>query len=85
MKRQFKKFRELVKDFVYGATTYDYTIELKHKMFQNECILEAVVFGDRYGFPTSNYYRLKLIPYWMKRLNQIDKEIFREKDILEKL
>jgi hypothetical protein len=85
MKRQLKKFEKLIKDFVYGLTTYEYTIELTHKMFQNECILEAVVFGDRYGFLTSNYYRLKLLPYWMKKLNQIDKEILREKDILEKV
>ncbi|MGB9727215.1 MAG: hypothetical protein ACPLZF_02295 [Nitrososphaeria archaeon] len=85
MSKQFKRFKDAAKDFIFGMTTYDYTVELKHKMFQHECILEAVIFGDRYGFPTSNYYRLRLLPYWLKRLNQIDKEILREKDVLEKL
>jgi hypothetical protein len=54
-------------------------------MFQHECILEAIVFGDRYGFPISNYYKLRLLPYWIERLTQFDKEILREKDILEKM
>ncbi|GEM_PF-1043212 len=82
---QFRKFKKLIKDFVYGATTYEYALELEHKMFQHECILGAVVFGDRYGFFISNYYKLRLLPYWIERLTQFDKEILREKDILEKM
>ncbi|MEM2373837.1 MAG: hypothetical protein QXI11_05285 [Thermoproteota archaeon] len=81
--RHLKNFKRIIKDFVYGATTYQYVLELERKIFHNECILEIAVLGDRYGLPTSCYYKLKLLPYWITRLNEMDKEILREKDVLE--
>ncbi|MEM2197392.1 MAG: hypothetical protein QW290_09960 [Sulfolobales archaeon] len=75
----------MVKGFIYGATTYDYVIELRSKEFQYECLLQAIVLGDRYGIPSSHYYRLKLLPYWVTKLKHFDREILREKDILEKI
>lgn len=49
MSKQFKRFKDAAKDFIFGMTTYDYTVELKHKMFQHECILETVIFGDPFN------------------------------------
>lgn len=84
LKIKLKAFKKIAKDFIYGATVYDYTVELKHKMFQHECILAMVIFGDRYGFPITNYYRFRILPYWIRKLDLFDKEILKEKDLLEK-
>jgi len=78
------RFKKIVRDFVYGATTYQYVLELKRKIFHHDCMLQIAVLGDRYGLPTSCYYKLKLLPYWVREIREMDKEILREKDILEK-
>jgi hypothetical protein len=79
------KLTHALKNFIYGATTYDYVIDLMHKQFLHECLFQAVIFGDRYGIPTSNYYRLRLLPLLMKKFPLFDREILKEKDLLEKL
>jgi hypothetical protein len=79
------KLTRALKSFIYGATTYDYVLDLMYKQFLHECLLQAAIFGDRYGLPISNYYKLKLLPFLVKKFPLFDREILREKDLLEKL
>jgi len=79
------KLTHALKSFIYGATTYEYVLDLMHKQFLHECLFQTSIFGDRYGLPISNYYRLKLLPFMMKKFPLLDREIMREKDLLEKL
>jgi len=78
------KLTRALKSFIYGATTYEYVLDLLHEQFLHECLLQVSIFGDRYGLPVSNYYRLRLLPFMVKKFPLFDKEILREKDLLEK-
>lgn len=80
----FKKIVGIIKDILYGMTTYKDVVELRKKAFQSECLLMAVTLGDMLGVPTQSYYRLRLLPYWARKVERFKNEILREKDILEK-
>jgi hypothetical protein len=44
-----------------------------------------VVLGDMLGYPTSAYYRLRLLPYWLPRIKEWKIFLLREKDVTEKI
>ncbi|MEM2281149.1 MAG: hypothetical protein QXZ68_04070 [Candidatus Bathyarchaeia archaeon] len=78
-------FLRKLKDFLIGATVYSVVRDLKEKRLQVEYGLMLVVIGDMLGFPLPVYYRLRLLPYWLPRLNEWKTFLLREKDVTEKL
>lgn len=78
-------FLRKLKDFIIGATVYSAIRDLEEKILLVEYGLMLVVLGDMLGFPIPTYYRLRLLPYWLPRLNEWKIFLLREKDITEKL
>lgn len=79
------KIKAAIKDFLFGATTYDMVRSLEEKMLYAKYALMLVTIGDMLGHPISSYYRLKLLPYWMPHIQAWKHDLLREKDITEKL
>lgn len=78
-------FLRKLKDFLIGATVYSVVRDLEEKRLLVEYGLMLVVLGDMLGFPPSNYYRLRLLQYWLPRLNEWRTFLLRERDVTEKL
>jgi len=79
------KIKAAIKDFLFGATTYDMVRSLEEKMLYAKYALMLVTIGDMLGYPISAYYRLRLVPYWMPYIQAWKHDLLREKDITEKL
>lgn len=79
------KIKAAIKDFLFGATTYDMVRSLEEKMLYARYALMLVTIGDMLGYPISAYYRLRLLPYWMPYIQAWKHDLLREKDITEKL
>lgn len=78
-------FWRKIKDFFIGATVYSAIKELEEKRLLIEYGLMLAVLGDMLGYPVSSYYRLKLFPFWLPRIEAWKSFLLREKDITEKL
>lgn len=78
-------FLRKLKDFLIGATVYGAIRDLEEKRLLIEYGLMLAVLGDMLGYPFSNYYRLKLLPYWIPRLKEWKIFLLKEKDVTEKL
>lgn len=78
-------FLRKLKDFLIGATVYSAIRDLEEKRLLVEYCLMFIVLGDMLGYPFSNYYRLRLFPYWMPRLKEWKTFMLKEKDVTEKL
>jgi len=61
-------FLRKFKDFLIGATVYSAIRDLEERRLVIEYGLMLAVLGDMLGHPFSNYYRLRLLPYWIPRL-----------------
>jgi len=82
---RIRRIKASVKDFLMGATVYDMIQDLKERRLCAEYMLMLVVVGDMLGYPVSSYYRLRLLPYWMPRLQAWRHLLLKERDITEKL
>ncbi|MBS7607980.1 MAG: hypothetical protein QW660_05100 [Candidatus Bathyarchaeia archaeon] len=78
-------FLRKLKDFLIGATVYSVVRDLEERRLLVEYGLMLVVLGDMLGFPLPNYYRLRLLPYWLPRFNEWKTFLLRERDVTEKL
>jgi uncharacterized membrane protein YhhN len=78
-------FLRKFKDFLIGATVYSAIRDLKERRLLIEYGLMLAVLGDMLGYPFSNYYSLRLLPYWIPRLKEWKIFLLREKDVTEKL
>ena len=85
VRNRAQKLREALRGFFIGAFLHDMMGELRGKALSSEYMLMLAVLGDMLGYPVSSYYRLRLLPYWMPRLEAWKHELLREKDITEKL
>lgn len=74
-----------LKDFLIGATIYGVIRDFEEKRLLVEYGLMLAVLGDMLGYPFSNYYRLRLLPYWIPRLKEWRIFLLKEKDVTEKL
>jgi len=83
-----KKARDIrfaLKSFLIGATTYHMIRRLAEERLLAEHVLMISVLGDQMGYPVSSYYRLRLLPYWMMRLDAWKRSLLRERDAFERL
>lgn len=84
-KSQGSKFWRRLKDFFIGATVYSAIKELEEKRLLVEYGLMLVILGDMLGYPVSSYYRFRLLPFWLPRVNGWKHYLLKEKDVTEKL
>jgi len=82
---RINKFWSTLKSFLFGATTYDMVKSLEERKVLEEYLLMLVTLGDMLGYPTSSYYRLRLLPFWVRTLETWMHFMLSEKDITEKL
>jgi len=83
-----KKARDIgvaLKGALIGATTYHMIKLLTEERLLAEHLLMMSVLGDQMGYPVSSYYRLRLLPYWMMRLDAWKRSLLRERDTFERL
>jgi len=77
--------KSAIKDFLIGATVYDMIQDLEEKRLCAEYMLMLAVVGDVLGYPISSYYRLRLLPHWVPRVQSWKHYLLKERDITEKL
>ncbi|MGC9346149.1 MAG: hypothetical protein ACP5ER_05115 [Candidatus Bathyarchaeales archaeon] len=58
---------------------------LEERKALEEYSLMLITLGDMLGYPTSSYYRLRLLPFCFPRLRKWMHFMLSEKDITEKL
>ncbi|MEM3627348.1 MAG: hypothetical protein QXZ25_04910 [Candidatus Bathyarchaeia archaeon] len=63
-------FLRKLKDFLIGATLYNAIRDLQEKRLLVEYGLMLAVIGDMLGYPLSTYYRFRLLPYWLPRIEE---------------
>jgi len=76
---------EGIKSFLYGAMLYGLVSDTIVQRGRAEYALMLVTVGDMLGYPISSYYRLRLLPYWIHRLNPWKRYFLKERDLVERL
>ncbi|MEM3406527.1 MAG: hypothetical protein QXY18_00595 [Nitrososphaerota archaeon] len=75
-----------IKGFLLGATNiYDMIRYLERKKLCADYMLMLSLMGDMLGYPISSYYRLKLLPYYIPKIQSWKQYFLKERDIIEKL
>lgn len=78
--------KKAVRDFIFGATTFEFYRELKVTSRRYNDAIYLIVIGEILGIPfLSNYYSLRLLPYMLGDLARFKREAMREKELLEEL
>ena len=80
-----RRLKVALRDFLIGATVYDMIKDLQEKRLITEYMLMSVVIGDVFGYPVSSYYRLRMLPFWLPRLQKWKHRMLKERDITDKL
>ena len=75
----------ILRSMLFGATVYDMVQEALKMKWQVERMFMLVSIGDMVGIPISSYYRLRLIPYCIPKIEAWKRALLKEKDILEAL
>jgi len=79
------RLKRALREFVFGATVYDMAKTFADLIKHNTFAIMTVVFGDMLGYPVPCYYRLKLLPLVLTRLEAWKTFMLRERDITERL
>lgn len=71
-------------DFLYGATIYDFVLELRQEKASLERLFVLAVLGDLLGVPIlPPYYALRLLPYMVPHLPVWKRSMLRERDLTD--
>ncbi len=77
-----RKIRELL----FGFLVLEPVKTLEKAKFREECAMMTATLGDMLGIPfTPPIYRLRLLAAWAPLVGLWKREVFREKDIVERL
>jgi len=82
---RIRRVREILKSILFGATFFDMTQDALRMKWYTEQSLMLVSIGDMLGLPMVSYYRLRLLPYWIHKIQMWKTALLREKDITEKI
>jgi hypothetical protein len=70
-----------VREFIYGATTFDWVRDLRRERGEVEQLFVLITFGDLVGLPIlPPYYTLRLLPYVVPSINRWKRSLLRERD-----
>jgi len=84
-KNRLGKIKDALKSILIGATVFDMAQDaLKTKWYVEQALMLASI-GDMVGLPVISYYRLRLLPYWIHRIQVWRTAILKEKDVTEKI
>ncbi|MGQ9584611.1 MAG: hypothetical protein ACUVXG_04370 [Anaerolineae bacterium] len=71
-------------DFLYGASVYDFVLELRQEKAALERLFVLAVLGDVLGVPIlPPYYALRLLPYMAPHLPTWKMSMLRERDLTD--
>jgi len=84
-KKRFKKIKHVMKNFLFGATVFNMAQDALRMKTYHEHALMLVSIGDMLGYPLHSYYRLKLIPYWLTKLDKWKILLLKERDVTDKI
>jgi hypothetical protein len=80
----FDHFRKAVKDFLFGATSFEIHQTVRHEKLARRDLILLFSFGDLLGVPVfPPYYSLRLLPYFYPALESWKKRMVKEKDLSE--
>ena len=75
-----------LKDFLYGFFVYGMVEEVVGRKRQQEQVFLLLVMGDLLGVPVfSGYYRLRLLPYFLPRLERWKLALCKPRDLFSRL
>jgi len=80
-----RQITEAIKSFLFGAMLDGLVRDAFEKWGRAEYALMLVTVGDILGYPISSYYRLRLLPYWIRRLDPWKRYFLKERDFIERL
>jgi hypothetical protein len=80
-----RQITDAIKSFLFGATVGPLVRDALVSWRRAEYALMLVAVGDMLGYPISSYYRLRLLPYWIGRLDSWKAYFLKERDVIERL
>ncbi len=80
-----RRIKKALRDFLFGATTYEMAKTFADLLEYNTFAMMTVLFGDMLGYPLSCYYKLKMLPLLLTRLERWKTFMLKERDLTEKL
>jgi len=84
-KNRLSKVKDVLRSILLGATVFDMAQDaLKMKWYIEQALMLASI-GDLVGLPVISYYRLRLLPYWIRRIEIWRTAILKEKDFTDKI
>jgi len=78
-----RQITDAVKSFLFGAMVHELVRDAFEKRARAEYALMLVTVGDMLGYPISSYYRLRLLPYWIRRIAPWKRYFLKDRDIIE--
>ncbi len=77
-----RKLGLAIKDFLFGVTVYGMLRDVETKRLWTDYMTMFFLVGDMLGYPISSYYRLRLLPYIVARIERWKEVLLREIDII---
>ncbi len=77
-----KQAMNALREFMYGASTYEWVTEMRRERGQVERLFVLITFGDLLGIPIlPPYYTLRLLPYIVPLIEGWKRSMLRERDV----
>jgi hypothetical protein len=84
LSERWRTFRRAFRQFFYGMTLHELTVETRHARGELDQLFMLIVFGDLIGIPIlPPYYSLRLLPYILPTVQRWKRSVLREKDITD--
>lgn len=81
---RWKNFRRAFREFFYGMTVHELTVETRHARSDLEHLFMLIVFGDLIGLPIlPPYYSMRLLPYILPTVQRWKRSVLRERDLTD--
>jgi hypothetical protein len=85
MEKRLGRTPQMLKDFFYGLTGYEFARYALAKRHEMESIFMVVTFGDLIGIPVlPPIYSLRLLPYVTLEIEKWKRQIARQKEFWER-
>ena len=73
-----------VKEYITGFFLYDLIVGVYSEKRRLDNLVMIFLFGKMIGFPhLFNYYHLRLLPYYVRRLDTWKRKVLRERDLFD--
>ncbi len=81
---RWRNFRRAFREFCYGMTLHEMTVETRHARAELDHLFMLIVFGDLIGIPIlPPYYSLRLLPHILPTVQRWKRSVLREKDLTD--